>query len=50
MSKVYEKPRVLITLLNAQDLVTQSLVFALGQDKPWADNPWAGETNGGEDQ
>ena len=50
MSKVYEKPCVLVMILNAQDLVTESLGFALGQDKAWADDPWAGVENGGENQ
>ena len=50
MNKAYEKLRVTIVWLDAQDLVTTSLGYALGQDKSWSDNPWESGINGGENQ
>ena len=50
MSKVYEKLRLTVMELDAQDLVTTSLGYALGQDKSWSDNPWENGTDGGEIQ
>ena len=50
MNKVYENLRLTLIKLDAQDLVTTSLGYALGQDKSWSDNPWESGINGGENQ